>query len=507
MDSGPLTQAQALALLRRTSDDGWLTAELSSPDGTAVINSRTAIAEATSQALQDQVDACLISTAPGGRPGVCVLTLNRQNSGTFIDLPAGYLLRTNDGIDLRVAQPQTVLDTDTTFDLYLETLRSTELVNTYVPAFDALLSVGGLLTTPAPLFDYLIAGVDSFGRPNKVPSQIVMGPGVLDAGHALRYASSTNVTLGASDWLSVHGNERGQRRQAGESVEEYRARIRLFPDAVSPIALTTAAHAAGRNAGLSDVFFLETVNPQVSLDLLAQYSMALADSVFCDDYMDDPIGVNAPQKQPWRSLEMLSIKEGRAYFRIALDGPLNDPDGAVLYLDDGFLDDDTWGYPDGLLAERIMGALLTAPSAIAPLKAAGVQFDYYIENSTVVPSNGAFVGITEASAPAVVWAVLSDPLSAPGSETKAWLYRDGLLAHSPDNAGASSHVVRFTFSDATTFTTATWRRFDSEHLTASSLAAQGFPFKPIVKIEGKVQSDGVTSVTLTGTFWMTEFAL
>ena len=48
-DSGPLTQAQALSLLQRTTDEGWLAAELSGPDGTAVLNARTAIAAATSQ--------------------------------------------------------------------------------------------------------------------------------------------------------------------------------------------------------------------------------------------------------------------------------------------------------------------------------------------------------------------------------------------------------------------------------------------------------------------------
>ena len=58
-DSGPLTQDQALALLTRTSDEGWLTTELSGPDGTAAINARTAIAAATSQALMDQAKGFL----------------------------------------------------------------------------------------------------------------------------------------------------------------------------------------------------------------------------------------------------------------------------------------------------------------------------------------------------------------------------------------------------------------------------------------------------------------
>ena len=503
MDSGPLTQAQALDLLRRTSDEGWLASELSSPDGTAVINSRTAIAAATSQALQDQVDACMISTAPGGRSGVCVLTLTRRLTGTFVDIPAGYPFRTNEGIDLRVSQPVTMLNTDLTVNLYLETLRSTELVNTFVPAFDALLTVGDLMATgtaAVAISDYIYVG------PDKVPQQEVLGPGTFDADTSLRYASSTLITLAASDWLSVHGNERGQRKQAGETVEEYRARIRLFPDAVSPIAIATAAHAAGRNAKLPDVYLLETVSAQVSPDLLAQYSLALADSPFCDDYMDDPIGFDLPEKRPWRSLEMVSIREGRAYFRLSMNGPLNEPDGATLYFEDGFLDDELWGYPDGLLAERILGALMTVPSAVAPIKAGGVLFDFYIEDGVVVPDTGAAVGYNTLAAPVVVWTLRSDPLVVLGSESKAWLLSEALVSHSP--SGTIWHQVTFTFADLTTFTTPVFSNFDSEHLTTSRLVALGYPFgRPVVQIQGTLQSDGVQAASLVGTFWATTYSL
>ena len=126
-ESGPLTQSQALALLKRTSDEGWLAAELAGPDGTAVINARTAIAAATSQALQDQASRCTISDAPGGTPGVCTLTVSRNLGAGTIALPKGYPFTTDEGIALVLAQPILIPagPSPQAFDLPLQTLRQT----------------------------------------------------------------------------------------------------------------------------------------------------------------------------------------------------------------------------------------------------------------------------------------------------------------------------------------------------------------------------------------------
>lgn len=498
-DSGPLTQKQAFDLLARTSDQSWLSAELSGPDGTAVLNARTAIANVTSVALMAQSACCTISDAPGGTPGVCTLTVIRNLGVGSIDIPQGYTFVTDEGITLVLAQPITIPPgpNPQTFDLPLQTLRQTELVNTYDPAFDSLLDVGDLMVT-APDATLIL---DS-------SSNAVLGPGATDDDHALRYSASTFITLAASDWLSVHGDERGLRRQQNEDTEEYRARIRLFSDAVSPNALAVAVHSAAENAGLPEVFLLETVNPLVSPAALAANTMALADSVFADgDFFDDPIGEDRPEKQPWRALEQLSIREGRAYFRLAMHGPLKEPDGSVLYFDTGFCDDEVWGYPDVGMHPRIIGALMTVPNAADRIKAGGVLEDFYVEDYAIAPVEGVALGSSSAPAPAVVWTLLSDPLAVPGSETQAWLYRDGLLSHTPSQVGTIAHAVLFTFSDATTFLSTPSDSYDSEHLTASALAKRLFPFKPIVKIEGMVQSDGATPVILAGTFWITPYAL
>ena len=492
-DSGPLTQSQALALLRRTSDEGWLTAELSGPDGTAVLNARTAIAAATSQALQDQADRCTISDAPGGTPGICTLTVIRRLGAGSIDIPKGYTFVTDEGIVLALTQPITIPagPDPQTFDLPLRTLRQTELVNTYDPAFNSLLDVGDLMATASDatlIYDSA--------------SNAVLGPGAADDDHALRYSSSTAITLGAADWLSAHGDERGQRRQPNEDTEEYRARIRLFPDAVSPDALAAAVHSAASNAGLPDVYMLETVDPQVSPAALVANTMAVADSVFADaDFFDDPIGEDRHEKLPWRALEQLSIREGRAYFRLAMNGPLKEPDGSVLYFDDGFYDDEVWGYPDVGLHPRLLGALMTVPNAANRIKAGGVLEDFYVEDYAVVPTEGVSLGTSSAAGVVPVWIMIADPTGPP--YMKLWLVRDILLSHTPAQKGTLFHGLVFYFADMTFFYTTPFDGIDSEHLTVTKLAAMGYPFKPVIAILGLVQSDGVTPVTLAGTVWAT----
>jgi hypothetical protein len=486
MDSGPLTQAQALALLRRTSDDSWLSAELSSPDGTAVINSRTAIAEATSIALQAQVDACAISTAPGGRPGVCVLTLTRKILGTFVDIPAGYPFRTNEGIDLRVSQPVTMSSTDYSVDLYLETLRFTELVNTYVPAFDALLSVGDIMATgtAAPaIFDYIYVGTV------KTPGWTVLGPGATNAYRALRYVSSTLITLSASDWLSVHGNERGQRRQPGEDVEEYRARIRLFPDAVSPIAVSTAIHAVARNAGLPNVTLLEPINPLVSPGLLAEYSLGFFDSSFCDDGFCDDV------------VETPGLREARAYFRESVDGVLHEPDGSVLYCDDGFCDDEVWGYPDVGMHPQLVKALWGIREEARVKRAAGVQFDIYVECSQRLDADA---DTAPGPGGAIAW-TLTPPTG------KAWMIRDGRVTANRSNAGINPFLdalaVEFTYSDATVLTSPWSQAVDGIPLRTFELERMGYRSEQVVSIVGRVKSASLAHIRLVGTFWVTEVTL
>ena len=62
---------------------------------------------------------------------------------------------------------------------------------------------------------------------------------------------STPIENGSSDWLSAHGRERGQLRQAYEAEGAYRLRVRNVPDAVTPIAISRAVQGAASHAGLA----------------------------------------------------------------------------------------------------------------------------------------------------------------------------------------------------------------------------------------------------------------
>ena len=477
-DSGPLTQSQAFALLKRTSDEGWIAAELSGPDGTAVLNARTAIAAATSQALQDQASRCTISDAPGGTPGGCTLTVSRNLGAGTISFPKGYPFATDEGIALVLAQPILIPSgpSPQTFDLPLQPLRQTELVNTYDPAFDSLLNVGDLMATApaAPLI------LDS-------ASNAVLGPGATDDGHALRYSSSTAITQAAADWLSAHGDERSQRRAPGEATEEYRARIRLFPDAVSPIAVATAIHGLAQNGGLMNVTILEPFNPLASPALLTQYSLGFFDSEFGDDAFCDDV------------VEDTGIREARAYFRISVNGELHEPDGSVLYCDDdGFCDDEVWGYPDIALHPQLQTALLGLGEEARVKKAGGVQFDTYIENSTRLDGVGEVVADPGGTA-----AFALTPVAG-----KAWMLREGVVSVTgPLDPATDAFMVVLALADAGSIATPWVSPTDCLPLRKQDLVNLGYHHDQVIGIAVLVKSSVSATLRAVGTFWVTEMTL
>lgn len=64
-------------------------------------------------------------------------------------------------------------------------------------------------------------------------------------------ASAAGATSTTPDWLQQHAIDRGTRRQYGESDAELRARLRFYPDAITPAALLGVAQGIVDAAGVA----------------------------------------------------------------------------------------------------------------------------------------------------------------------------------------------------------------------------------------------------------------
>lgn len=534
--SGPLTRDEAEKLLQRTTDQGWIEGHRANPNGEAVLNSFGDIGEAASRATIKQCEAGTISLAPGGRAGVCTLKAKRTDATLpdTITIPKGYKFRTDLGFNLLLTEDVIVIQGQTDLSFPLATERKIDLVNTFDPAFDPLMQ-------PT---DFLGLGVHVDSPDITYPSdptKLLIGsylnprpPAPAPTAHTLIYVSSTGIEFAECDWISVLGNERGQKRQANEDVEAYRARVRNIPDAVSPIAIEEAANAAASQAKLPTIWLLEPSDDGADATVRAEHDLSVMDGPFCDaadstgkatEYLDDPFGQNKPFKFPFRNYELQSIREGRAYFRLSMNGLIQNPDDLPFFVSEGtegvpmdYLDDPIFGYLDvGLepeLATHTFGicmhpalqrSFLAVTEEASRKRAGGVNYDFYIENATILHANGEVL-IGGAS---VVW-MLDAPTGL------GWLLREGLASaifsvSAPNETwdlAVNGHTLRFTFSDGSIFDTPTWVGPDSEHLTTDKLISMGFPFgKPIVSIWGTVIGDGINKLNLDGTFWVDVFTL
>ena len=488
-DSGPLTQAGALALLRRTTDKGWLDGMLAQPDGAAIIASKTAIAEAASLTIQEQVDTTIISTAPAGCPGRCALIAVRAPGAAF-GVPQGTKFVTSSGVELEVAADIPIALNQTSIVLPLQTLRQIDLVNTVDPAFDDVLTAGAVL-------DPILSQEND--------------PDVRAFLAALSYVSSSPIVEAKMDWLSVHGNERGCYRQPNEDGEAYRLRVRTIPDAVTPVAIAEAVHGAQSQGELPPVYMVEPCRDQSSDAARGAINLLFADSVFCDDgFCDDALGVDIAGKGPFRTCETPSLREGRAYFRLSVEGSLFAPDGLGLFCDYGFCDDDKWGYPDVGLHPDLIAGLRGIQEEARVKKAGGVQFDTYVESAKVLSTTG-----TATSTTGIVAFTL-----LPDSPADSWLIREGSLScDAPDGHGLDPSVdpmfdhvtdaykVRFTLLDGSTVESPWSSDMGGMPLRTFELERIGYFGQPVTKIEGLVKSATNIALHLVGTFWTTPMQL
>jgi hypothetical protein len=489
-ESGPLTEDQVDDLLDRSTDAGWLAGMRAQPDGQAILNSKKAIFAAASRAVMQQADNCSISTASTGSPGRCDLIIIRPDANTTAVVPKGFTFVDSRGVEMQVALDIPVERHQTSIVLPLRTIRMIDLVNNADPAFDDLLVVGGLLDVIIAPTSPLV--LDSVGTP-----LLVIGAGIAT------YGNSTAITGATMDWLSVLGEERGCYRQPGEDGENYRLRVRALPDAVTPTAIAEAVHGAQVQGHLPSVYLVEPYRDQASDAAREAINLVFADSVFCDDgFCDDPFGVDVPGKLPFRTCETPSMREGRAYFRLSVAGVLHEPDGLVLYADDGFCDDPAWGYPDIGMHPVLEAALRGIQEEARVKHAGGVQFDTYVECATMVTANEM---VTSSPTGIPAW-VLSRPAG------KAWLLREGLVtvtrgSGGPIDPATDSFMVALQLIDSTVLASGWSSAVDGMPLRLFELERLGYRSQQVTGIACIVRSSVSASMRAVGTFWTTEMTL
>ena len=493
--SDPLTRDDLIDVLRRTTDPGWLDPLLQDTDSTAVINALADELAYLSGIGTALCDATTISLAPAGRSGTSLVTITRTASGIGGTIPKGYQFVDARGL-LAVVQSDTAVAIGiTSLQLSVATLRKTELVNT--------LSDPGYSISPTNVAVADSGGTNALISVSPAPAGF---PPIVSTTFTI-VAESTEIDGGASDFLSAHGAERGQARQPNESDEGYRARVRNVPDAVSPAAIAIGALGAAQNVGLPPPVTVEPFNDGASASVKAQYNLDWSDTYFASgilttagsadsgspkvDFFDD-MGVDLTNG---KVRELVTIREMGCYFREEFPGPLADPDSSRSFFDDGFLDDDVFGFPDLSDHPAVIAALMAVWQECDHKRAAGVRFDVFVDTTTEVEASGT----TAAAGPVTVW-TLTPPVG------KIWWFVHGNFGM--DTSAAISqpetntfYQLRFTFEDGTTLTTP--RQFGPFGSRLDAPLVSSSPSQRITMIEGLAGSGGAT-VRLVGQFLVGE---
>lgn len=529
------TRQDLIDLLRATTDeDGWLNPLLADLDSETVINALADIFARVSLAAQRGCDSGSISLAPGGRRGTTNVTISRTGTPAFAGtLVAGTSFVDQRGVQFVLKSDVVIPSGDFVNTVVVESLRKTELVNTpddpdmrFAPVFqvsDATNATPIVVKTTVPhsyisgdivrvrevtgnlaandIFDITVVSETEFILNGSVGNGFYLGGGFVQlAPFGVQIDLADPVTNGASDWLSLLGEERGQKRQDFETDGQYRLRIRNIPESITPRAVAEAVQQGAQDLIGTGVVTLEPFDDGASADIKDPIRL----SFFETCYISDGSETSLPESQAGvffddSSCEIISNREARAYFRIETDGIPSDPDLARMFFEDAFFDDPVWGYPDVVEHPSIFPALFSVIEEADRKRAAGVQFDFFINADTLVEG----VGSTDVAAPFPVF-TLTPPVG------KNWIFLMGIVSADSTPGGIESisgyqHSVKFTFDDASTFTTTPHADPTSELLSVFALAEQGFFLnKRVTEIEGRLVSDGVNTTNLVGSFWVIE---
>jgi hypothetical protein len=494
-----LSHDDFVALLRRTTDsDGWLDPILDDPDGEAAMGACIEIFTRASAAMDYDCNLGLISLAPGGTPGTSSIQISRTTTGTSGTIPVNFPFVDGRGVRVLTTAPVAIGAGVASIALPVQTIRETEGVNTEDDPGFAIDPAAPVVLDGASV-TVLIAPPGSAGI--VATTFQTVGP-------------STKITGAMSDYLSLHGSERGQIRQAGEETEAYRTRVRTIPDAVSPIAvsdgvLTVASQlgiiatvlepfADGATPALKTTHGLGSFFPMFWSSTNTAGTQASAAASPATDFLDDT-GDNR---------EVVDRRTATAYFRIELAGLLFDtaqPGGEVFFWDDGYWDDPVAGFPDVGFPPSVSALGNAIWEEANRKKAGGVSFDILLRATTKTYAAGS----TTLAAETVVWTMTP-------AAGHAWIFADMVAGH--DGAlnafppgllvpPTAYHRLKFTFLDGSTFTTPPFYGRESERLTPDRFSALGAHLQPITLVQGIVLSDTVCIVNLVATLFALDLTL
>lgn len=314
----PLTRDDFVDLLRRNFPDGYIDELSADPSSQSILEGFIAIA----LRLQTAVDYNLstiqfITTAPEASASRSTMTVQRA-SGAAGTITAGLRAKDQRGILWRVSADVDVplAATTQTIDVAVETERIGEYLDTLDPPTFTLLD---------DLFD---AGF-----------VVVEGPDPADGG--------------ALDYLGQHGSERLTPRIEGETADQYRTRLRILEDVVSPQAMLAVVRATLGAFSVSSPLatWIDTFGYRPVRESFRSPEQTAVDGLDgdCAAFLDDSIYLDDPAAPEIRDLE-----DALRWFDVFLP-TIADPDEPRLFADDGYLDDPEFGYLDdpgtpGLLA-------------------------------------------------------------------------------------------------------------------------------------------------------------
>lgn len=456
-----------LALLRRVLDEGFIDPLLEDPTSAAVINALAAMAARMGDASTHNLSAGAISLAPGAAPGTTNALLSRT-AGAGGTIPKGTAFTDHRGIKYNSLHDVVVpAGAVTNLPVTLATLRKTELVNTVDP--------------PTLTFD----GAAPLG---------------------LAITSATPVTGGALDYISLLGRERGNDRQGGEETDDYRARVRNIPDAVSPLAVSIAARGAAQSVGLPPPVVLEPFDDFSTTTTDENAGLGSFTSLYLHGDGSSYAGtVLSPLAFAWDepASVYLTNREAAAYFKLTFPtdstgstGLMADPDLSRAFLNDAYWDDSIYGFLDvGALSGlhfSNMAALMTMYDSVTSKKAAGVNFDLeMVPFQTLLYS-----GTSSIAGEAMVFT------ATPPTGKRWWIQNSttGLVGNTGTPAAFAYSYLVFTFEDGSSYTSPLWGA-DTQTAHGASFRHSGntpaFGMQRVTQVQGWLSPASVNTKLLS----------